>query len=45
MKRIIFTLLIAFVTSIAVSSCTEDEVAPQHADATIGSVPGDLVRK
>jgi hypothetical protein len=44
MKRIIFTLLIALVGSVALSSCTEDEIAPQHMDAA-GAVTHDGVTK
>jgi hypothetical protein len=45
MKRIIFTLLIAFASSIAFTACTEDEVAPQNAEPNVGSVPSDSVHK
>lgn len=45
MKRIIFTLLIAFATSYAFTSCTEDEIAPQKADMAAGGTVGDEVRR
>jgi hypothetical protein len=44
MKKLIYTLIIAFATSMAVTSCTEEEVTPQ---ATLsngggGGLTGDL---
>jgi hypothetical protein len=44
MKKIIFTVLIAFATSLVITSCTEDEVTP-HADSPVGSVTGESVRR
>jgi hypothetical protein len=38
MKKIIYTLLFAFVTSMAISSCTEEEVKPKQES---GGVPSD----
>lgn len=39
MKRIIFTLLLAFASSIVFTACTEEEVAPQTAqDGSSGGI-------
>jgi hypothetical protein len=43
MKKIIFTLLIAFVSALSITSCTEEEVAPNTENG--GTVVGDAVAR
>ena len=44
MKRIIYTLLIAFASALSFTACTEEEVVPVTGDNG-GGVFGDDVRK
>lgn len=43
MKRIIFTLLIAFATTVSITSCTEEEIAPNTENG--GSVFDETVKR
>lgn len=43
MKKIIFTLMIAFVSALSITACTEEEVAPNTENG--GAAESDIVRK
>lgn len=41
MKKVIFTLLIAFISSLSITSCTEEEVTPNAENG--GGAESDIV--
>ena len=43
MKKIIFTLLIAFASAMTFTSCTDEEIAPNTENG--GSASGDAVKR
>lgn len=43
MKKIIFTLLLAFASALTISSCTEEEIAPNTENG--GTVSSDAVTR
>lgn len=45
MKKVIYTLLIAFSSSLLLTACTEEEVAPAIKENTTGPDFGDAVKK
>lgn len=44
MKKIIYTLLIAFVCALSFTACTEEQIAPVKGDNG-GTVVGDTVKR
>ena len=46
MKKLFYILMITFVSSLAITSCTEEEVKPAAADTNVnhGSAAGDELK-
>lgn len=45
MKKVIYSLLIAFSSALLFSACTEEEVAPATQNVGVGENYGDAVKK
>ena len=45
MKKIIYTLLIAFSSALVFTACTEEEVAPATQTSNTGALESDFVKK
>lgn len=41
MKKLIYVILVAFVSSMAITSCTEDEIKPGTEEGTPGGGSGE----
>jgi hypothetical protein len=45
MKKVIYTLLIVFSSTLLFSACTEEEIAPTTLESNVGADFGDDVKK